>query len=154
MCAAKVSHYFLEKSRICIQNDGETNFYIFHMLINKAPSFLKKKLYLDKCNTFAYLMNDLKQSNACTTATQSFDFVDKALSNLGHTTESKNLIYDFLAAILHIGNIQIEKNNNEYCEITKSSVIHLKYAANLLKIDAEKLKDALLANKIGYSEDM
>lgn len=95
-------------------------------------------------------MNDLNRSDTCSTTTQSFDFIDTALSNLGC---SKELVYEWIAAILHLGNIEIEEGDSGYSDITKSSMIYLGHAASLLKIDEKILKDALLLSQVGHTGD-
>ncbi|KAK6012973.1 myosin head, partial [Ostertagia ostertagi] len=50
-----VSHYLLEKSRVCRQANGERNYHIFYQLIAGAPSDLYKKLRLAPPDKFKYL---------------------------------------------------------------------------------------------------
>ncbi|XP_043998358.1 myosin VIb isoform X3 [Gambusia affinis] len=50
-----VSHYLLEKSRICMQSNEERNYHIFYRLCAGASEDLKKTLHLDSPDNFRYL---------------------------------------------------------------------------------------------------
>ncbi len=47
-----VSHYLLEKSRICMQSNDERNYHIFYRLCAGASEDIKKKLHLDSPDSF------------------------------------------------------------------------------------------------------
>lgn len=47
-----VSHYLLEKSRICVQSNDERNYHIFYRLCAGASEDIKKKLHLDSPDSF------------------------------------------------------------------------------------------------------
>ncbi|XP_046874270.1 unconventional myosin-VI-like [Hypomesus transpacificus] len=50
-----VSHYLLEKSRICMQSKEERNYHIFYRLCAGATEDIKHKLHLDSPDSFRYL---------------------------------------------------------------------------------------------------
>ncbi|GIY16900.1 unconventional myosin-VI [Caerostris extrusa] len=56
-----ISHYLLEKSRICSQSRGERNYHIFYQLCAGAPLELKKKLSLSSPDKFQYLSKGCTQ---------------------------------------------------------------------------------------------
>uniref|UniRef100_A0AAX7SCL5 Unconventional myosin-VI n=1 Tax=Astatotilapia calliptera TaxID=8154 RepID=A0AAX7SCL5_ASTCA len=50
-----VSHYLLEKSRICRQSPEERNYHIFYRLCAGAPEDIRQKFHLSSPDTFRYL---------------------------------------------------------------------------------------------------
>lgn len=52
MVGGFVSHYLLEKSRICVQGKEERNYHIFYRLCAGAPEDIREKLYLSSPDSF------------------------------------------------------------------------------------------------------
>lgn len=74
-----------------------------------------------------------------------FNALDNSLSGLGLSAEMREMIYQRLAAILHLGNVNFEDNNEDHAEIKEEKSVQ--YAASLLGIDTESLRDVLLKRK-------
>lgn len=71
--------------------------------------------------------------------------LDKTLSTFGILQGKKMWIYKILASILLLGNIGFHDNVEEdKCHISPDTQIYLKYAADLMDLDAHKLEHALL----------
>lgn len=100
------------------------------------------------------MKNGWKQLNEFKTAIQTFDQMDNALLNLGYSDESRNLIYQWIAAILHIGNIKIIEDDDGNCKISESSMRFLNDAAILLNVDNVKLQNALLFRHINGAKEV
>lgn len=129
-----MSHYLLEKSRVCIQSKEERNYHIFYRLCCGAPEKLRKDLLLSSPDNFNYLNRGCTQyftsvNNDKNLAsdrkskehqlkgglrdpqmddTKDFLECDKAMDHIGLTSEDKMNIYLTVAAVLHIGNIEFE----------------------------------------------
>lgn len=84
-----------------------------------------------------------------------YNRLDIALSNIGFSHESKMIIYRLCAAILHLGNIELEEDSDEKCLIPESSLVFLQRVANLLSLNENVLKNILLTrcfNINGFQE--
>lgn len=73
--------------------------------------------------------------------------LDESLSLFGLSETQRGKIYEIVAGILHLGNIQFEEKENR-CYIVDESVKYLKYSAKLLGIDTEILKNSFLERNV------
>lgn len=165
-----VSHYLLEKSRLCKQSGGERNYHVFYQLIAGAPKDLYEKLHLSPPETFNYLKHgsaqffahpDTKiQIEAGRVSTKTFardpmvdDFQDfgrlmKAFGLAGFTEKQQSFVLQTIAGLLHLGNVEFEENPDDRkggCQVAVASQSQLKWAAELLGLEADELKMGLVA---------
>ncbi|XP_035466405.2 unconventional myosin-VI isoform X2 [Scophthalmus maximus] len=80
-----VSHYLLEKSRICMQSNDERNYHIFYRLCAGASEDIKKKLHLDSPDSFRYL------NRGCTRYFASKDSDKQIMQNRKSPEDNKHL---------------------------------------------------------------
>ncbi|XP_037603216.1 myosin VIb isoform X3 [Sebastes umbrosus] len=80
-----VSHYLLEKSRICMQSNDERNYHIFYRLCAGASEDIKKKLHLDSPDSFRYL------NRGCTRYFASKDSDKQIMQNRKSPEDHKHL---------------------------------------------------------------
>uniref|UniRef100_A0A1B0C2W7 Myosin motor domain-containing protein n=1 Tax=Glossina palpalis gambiensis TaxID=67801 RepID=A0A1B0C2W7_9MUSC len=168
-----ISHYLLEKSRICTQSAEERNYHVFYMLLAGAPQHLRDKLCLGRPDDYRYLSgctqyfsnNKTEQLIPQTqkSATHSekgplkdpiiddynhFQNLDKALGRLGLSEEQKLEIYSLVAAVLHLGNICFEEIPDDArggCQVSESSEKSLTTTCHLLGVDCDELRQALVS---------
>jgi len=146
--------YLLEKSRVAIRGDGERNFHIFYYITTLLNDEEKSKLHLTCASDFAYLGRGNTKAVYTTNPVlhndkEEFAAMEDAFVNLGFTMDDRWNLYSSMAAILHLGNIEIES-----VEATGGSVVStrssdtIEKAAELLGISAaeEELKHGLTKN--------
>ncbi|VBB27468.1 unnamed protein product [Acanthocheilonema viteae] len=162
-----ISHYLLEKSRICHQLEGERNYHIFYQLIAGADEQMAKRLQLKPASSFKYLKHGCAQffsrSNTANKIAkdrrgkQNEDLHDellddyndfqrllKGLYSIGFDVQELNTIFDIVAAILHLGDVYFVENVEDTkggCVIEPSSMVALHNAASLLGLDDYELKN-------------
>ncbi|OAD53874.1 Myosin heavy chain 95F [Eufriesea mexicana] len=169
-----ISHYLLEKSRVCLQSPDERNYHVFYMMCAGAPPELRAKLGITKPDDFHYLKNgctqyfcnaesEKKLNEAQKSHDQSmkgslhdpilddvegFNAIDQALTRLGLTEAERMEIYTMVAAVLHLGNIMFEDNPEDTkggSRICISSEKAVLMTAKLLGVDPEELRQALVS---------
>ncbi|KAF5307261.1 hypothetical protein FQR65_LT06977 [Abscondita terminalis] len=169
-----ISHYLLEKSRICSPTGDERSYHVFYLLMAGAPEALRQKLHLTQPDHFNYLKdgctryfasakNEKLLSPTQKSAAQlregplkdtivddveDFNVLDKALATLGLNDLERQEIYGMVAAVLHLGNICFEDNPEDTrggCRVSQNSEKSLIVACKLLGIDPTELKQSLVA---------
>ncbi|XP_051165519.1 myosin heavy chain 95F isoform X1 [Leptopilina boulardi] len=169
-----ISHYLLEKSRVCLQSSDERNYHVFYMMCAGTSPELRAKLGITKPDDFHYLRNGCTQyfcnnsserkiNNAQKSRDQiekgslqdpilddveGFAAMDQALSRLGISDVEKMEIYTMVAAVLHLGNITFEDNPEDTkggSRITANSEKAVLFSAKLLSVDPEELRQSLVS---------
>jgi myosin VI len=151
-----ISHYLLEKSRICVQSEDERNYHIFYRLCAGANDKLKSQLFITKPQDFHYLNRgctkyfDSSSNNKDilkdTNLDDKKDFLecDKALEQIGLSAEDKLNIYKTVSSVLHIGNLDFEDDSAKSgCRLTTKGKNALKVCSSMLGLDEDELQKAL-----------
>uniref|UniRef100_A0A915A097 Unconventional myosin-VI n=1 Tax=Parascaris univalens TaxID=6257 RepID=A0A915A097_PARUN len=138
-----VSHYLLEKSRICGQNTAERNYHIFYQLIAGADDQLWNRLRLQSPD--AYCGTDL--NDVMVDDYNDFGHLISAFSKLGLSSEQVHRVFECVAAVLHLGNIHFSEKVEDFrgkCAIDSTSEPSLSNASFLLGVDEADLRRELL----------
>uniref|UniRef100_A0A3B5B5A8 Unconventional myosin-VI n=1 Tax=Stegastes partitus TaxID=144197 RepID=A0A3B5B5A8_9TELE len=166
-----VSHYLLEKSRICMQSNDERNYHIFYRLCAGASEDLKKKLHLDSPDSFRYLnrgctryfaskdsdkqiMQNRKSPEHIKTGALKDPLLDDqgdfnrmcvAMKKIGLDDTEKLDLFRVVAGVLHLGNIDFEETGSSSggCVLKNQSDQTLGYCADLLGLDQDDLRVSL-----------
>lgn len=139
-----ISHYLLEKSRICKQSKGERNYHVFYRLCAGAPKQLKSKLGITKAEDFLYLkQGSIKDPNLDDTS--DYRRMEESMNKVGFSEEEKANIFKVIAAVLHVGNIAFEDSGDTEggSVVSLKSTNCLNIAAQLLDVSPEELKMSL-----------
>ncbi|KAA0711327.1 Unconventional myosin-VI [Triplophysa tibetana] len=166
-----VSHYLLEKSRICMQGSEERNYHIFYRLCAGASEDIKNMLHLSSPDNFRYLNRgctrffankdsdkQIMQNRKSPEHGKMGAIKDPLLDDLGDfnrmvaamkkigldDTEKLNL-FKVVAGVLHLGNIDFEETGSTSggCILKKQSSQTLEYCAELLGLDQDDLRVSL-----------
>ena len=139
-----IQTYLLEKSRVVGQGKGERNFHIFYQLITGSDNETKQKLFLTKAGDY----NFLKGGDCLVVPSQDdkkeFEHTKEAMNVIGIDSEEQDGIFRVIAAIMNLGNVEFEAQyGGEGCEV-KNPEKFLANASELLKVNNEKLRDAIV----------
>ncbi|XP_028858622.1 myosin VIa isoform X12 [Denticeps clupeoides] len=166
-----VSHYLLEKSRICRQSQEERNYHIFYRLCAGASEDIRQRFYLSSPDTFRYL------NRGCTRFFSTKDTDKQILQNrkspehlkagplkdpllddhgdfnrmcvamkkIGLDDTEKLDMFRVVAGVMHLGNIDFEEagSTSGGCNIRNQSRETLEHCAELLGLDEEDLRISL-----------
>ncbi|KAI8093452.1 P-loop containing nucleoside triphosphate hydrolase protein [Halteromyces radiatus] len=104
---AKIKTYLLERSRLIYQPETERNYHIFYQLCSGLPSKEKQQLGLKNWSDYHYL----NQSGAGTIPgvddAEEFELTQQSLIKVGISKDIQTYLFQLLAALLHMGNIDI-----------------------------------------------
>ncbi|XP_015396551.1 unconventional myosin-VI isoform X2 [Panthera pardus] len=166
-----VSHYLLEKSRICVQGKEERNYHIFYRLCAGASEDIREKLHLNSPDNFRYLNRGCTRYFANKETDKQIlqnrkspeylkagslkdpllddhgDFIRMctAMKKIGLDDEEKLDLFRVVAGVLHLGNIDFEEagSTSGGCNLKNKSNQALEYCAELLGLDQDDLRVSL-----------
>ncbi|XP_037698659.1 unconventional myosin-VI [Choloepus didactylus] len=166
-----VSHYLLEKSRICVQGQEERNYHIFYRLCAGASEDIREKLHLSSPDNFRYLNRGCTRYFASKETDKQIlqnrkspehlkagslkdpllddhgDFIRicTAMKKIGLDDEEKLDLFRVVAGVLHLGNIDFEEagSTSGGCNPKNKSTQSLEYCAELLGLDQDDLRVSL-----------
>ncbi|KAF9420455.1 Myosin type-2 heavy chain 1 [Podila epigama] len=142
---AKIRTYLLERSRLVYQPEFERNYHIFYQLVAGAPPSEKKELDLQSIQQFHYLKQGGVQTINGVDDAAEFEITQRALSTIGISVQVQWHIFRLLAALLHIGNIQVTGRNDAIISDEDPSLI---IASKVLGIPLSEFKKWLIKKQI------
>lgn len=151
-CAGNITNYLLEKQRVVSQIKGERNFHIFYQFSKGASENYRQIFGVQKPEQYVYTSR-----SGCTSVDNMDDVAEfqetiKAMNVIGLPQEEQDQIFRMLAAILWIGNISFEENEEGNAQVRDTSVTD--FVAYLLQVDAQILIKALVERTMETSHGM
>ncbi|XP_062849399.1 unconventional myosin-Va [Trichomycterus rosablanca] len=143
---ANMRTYLLEKSRVVFQATEERNYHIFYQLCASAqlPEF--KALQLCSVNEFNYTNQGRSPVIDEVNDSQEMQATQKAFSLLGISEMLQMHVFQILAAILYLGNVEIVKGSGN-CSVSGDSR-HLSVFCDLLMVSREDMAHWLCHKKL------
>ncbi|XP_063772916.1 unconventional myosin-VI isoform X7 [Pseudophryne corroboree] len=166
-----VSHYLLEKSRICVQGQDERNYHIFYRLCAGAPEDIRQKLFLSSPDNFRYLNRGCTRYFANKDTDKQilqnrkspeylkygslkdpllddhgdFNRMCGAMKKIGLDDTEKLDLFRVVAGVLHLGNIDFEEagSSSGGCALKNKSSTSLQCCSVLLGLDEDDLRVSL-----------
>ncbi|XP_031262492.1 myosin-16 isoform X2 [Pistacia vera] len=140
---AAIRTYLLERSRVCQISDPERNYHCFYLLCAAPPEEIER-YKLGNPKSFHYLNQSKCYELVGVSDANDYLATRRAMDILGMSKKEQDAIFRVVAAILHLGNIDFAKGDEDSSVIKDDeSKFHLKMTAELLMCDPHALEDAL-----------
>ncbi|XP_069851491.1 unconventional myosin-Vc isoform X1 [Dipodomys merriami] len=149
---ANMRTYLLEKSRVVFQSENERNYHIFYQLCASAQQSEFKHLKLRSAEEFHY--TSMGGNTVIEGVNDRADMVEtqKTFALLGFKEDFQMDVFTILAAILHLGNVQITGVGSERSSINEDDD-HLKVFCELLGLARGRVSQWLCNRKLVTSSE-
>lgn len=139
----QITAYLLEKSRVVRQGPNERNYHVFYMLLAGANKDWRRDFFLKPADEFAYLSQsgcvDIDRRDEL----REFDEMLEAMRSLQIDFAQQTAVFQALAAILHLGNLQFQSSRDVEGGSKVTAPAEARRVAALLGVDADSLERVL-----------
>ncbi|KAE8226689.1 hypothetical protein CF319_g739 [Tilletia indica] len=146
IAGANIDWYLLEKSRVTNRSAKERSFHIFYQLLRGADADLRSKLLLSNSpDDYGYLRGTRKDVEGVDDH-EEWKALNEAFRVVGFSDEERLNMLRVVAAILHIGNIQVADDRSEQARITNAAAVEK--VCHVLGLPEQELNKALLRPRV------
>ncbi|KAL0583084.1 hypothetical protein ABG067_006938 [Albugo candida] len=145
---AEIVNFLLEKTRIVSQSLGERNYHIFYQLLAGADDTLREELQLYTPHEYEYLRHSQCFEIAGCDDKEQFEVTKHCMRTIGMDETKQKMIFELLAAVLHLGNVQFRSDNEatDLADANATKTLHL--VAQLLGVGVQNLQHVLLSRQL------
>lgn len=151
IAGAFIDWYLLEKSRVVRINQHERNYHIFYQLLKGASDRIKKKLLLGGLDVrhFTYTSNG-HDSIVGVSDKEEWESLMEAFEVMGFSDEEQLSILRTVAAVLHLGNIEVVKESRsaDQARLAPEAKAQAATVCKLLGVPLEPFLQGLLHPKV------
>ncbi|XP_074839297.1 unconventional myosin-XVI [Carettochelys insculpta] len=156
LTGARIYTYMLEKSRVVMQPLNQSNFLVFHLLMDGLSAEEKYSLYLSNLSTHRYLNQTALEETPLTANTvnrEKLAVLKQALAAFGFNNLEVENLFVILSAILHLGDIQFTALTDAETAFV-SDLQLLERVAGMLQVSPDELASALTTDVQYFKGDM
>ena len=141
----KMLNYYLERSRVSPLRSMERTFQVFYLLIAGSSTEDRNRWRFDDVPSFRLLTAGGRgpPASSATLLAAKYQRLLNALEVVGMPPVQRSAMFDVLAAILHISNLEFIQDNGPYTAARITSEEPLYIAASLLGVGASALANSL-----------
>ncbi|KAM3877478.1 unconventional myosin-Va isoform 1-T1 [Diretmus argenteus] len=144
---ANMRTYLLEKSRVVFQADEERNYHIFYQLCASAHLPELRPLKLSSANDFLYTRQGRSPVIEGVDDTKEFSTTRHAFTLLGINESYQMGLFQVLAAVLHLGNVEIKDRDSDSSIIAPNNR-HLTAFCDLVGVTYQDMSHWLCHRKL------
>ncbi|KAH7484311.1 hypothetical protein KRP22_005485 [Phytophthora ramorum] len=140
--------YLLEKSRVVGQTEGERNYHIFYQIFCLSEERKSKLKLSGDVTSYKYVTEGADAELTGIDDVQCLKETQEALDIIGISKEEQNGIFEIVAAILNLGEVEFEANgnDNEKSHVSNESIVD--NVGALLGTESAALHSTLLERSI------
>ncbi|KAG8784773.1 hypothetical protein FRC15_002641 [Serendipita sp. 397] len=145
IAGANIDWYLLEKSRVVVRSDVERNFHVFYQLLAGGGPLLATLLLDDDVDSYEYLNKSRREVDGVDDR-EEWRSLQNALDVVGFNPNEQLDLFRIVAAILHIGNIDITSDRTDQAHIRNPA--QAEKVCHLLGISVQEFTRAVLRPRV------
>lgn len=153
LAGGAIKTYLLEKVRLSFQQTGERNFHVFYQMFAGASNEDKERWnLLDSVKNYRYTNQGNIFDLTFVDDKDEYNALRIALNVLNFVIHDQDSLFNILAGLLHLGQIQfeIDHNDSEGSEVVRNDLVlaSVEWSGKLLGVSADLLIHNLTVRKI------
>ncbi|KAF8514982.1 nonmuscle myosin heavy chain b [Gautieria morchelliformis] len=145
IAGANIDWYLLEKSRVVVRSEVERSFHVFYQLL-EGEGTLKATLLLEGAVADYEYLNTSRASIDGVDDREEWRLLKNALDVVGFAPSEQLDLFRVVAAVLHIGNIEITADRSDQAQIKTPA--QAEKACHLLGISVQEFTKAVLRPRV------